>query len=184
MDEENEENEDFEQTDEDYKKVELTDEMREKLKDLCYVSSQKKIKKEMIQNYLLEKRNENIIERIKEKGKQGLILKIIISAISIALLAVFMELSFKFDTLVLLVIIGTWIILFRTIGKKTLKEKILISISAIDNVIEKEGMIIKQLITYDANWKRNIIVNGYEILDYLSSPEGKEWIKTKYENNT
>jgi len=123
---------------------------------------------EMIQNYLLNNKDKKIVENIKSKNNLGLLLKSIFSIFFIISSYIVLQIINKFFLIFIIILI--WVILFKYINHKILNIKRKIASSEMPNGrIDTDDIVIGKISIWD-----------HKILDYLSSPEGKEWIKNIY----
>ena len=123
---------------------------------------------EMIQNYLLNNRDKKIVENIKSKNNFGLLLKFVFSIFFIISSYIVLAILDKYFLIFLIILI--WVIVFKYINHKILTIKRKIASSEMPNGrIDTDDIVIGKISIWD-----------HKILDYLSSPEGKEWIKNIY----
>jgi hypothetical protein len=148
-------------TDEEYRKVEAR---------LDYYERQRSIENKMIQDYLIKHKSKGIIEQIIAKDKKSLLLKIIVSIVMfVSLYVIFAVLE---NAIICAVLIAVWIILFKIISNRTLTAKRRIASSEMPNgKIDFIDAVCEKVSIWD-----------HKILGYISTSEGKEWLKTKYNN--
>jgi hypothetical protein len=146
-------------SDKEYKKVVARLEYYERMRD---------IEHEMIQKYLSDNKDKKIVEQIKAKGKTGFLLKLILSIV--AFLSLYIVYKMNVSVIFMLAIILFWFVFIKIIGNKILSMKRKIASSE----MPERKIVFKDVICDDVS------IWDYKILDYISSPEGKEWLNTKY----